>query len=123
VRAALKKNEISKKELEARRVLIRRCMSTTMATRQPWRSIMQIDNPEEEDALEQRAEFERNSILDDQDQMQYKMENSVENKKPDYLGDLVTKIGASGLAANKIMENLGIAYNCIQLPEEEDNEF
>ena len=55
--------------------------------------------------------------------MLYKMENSVENKKPDYLGDLVTKIGASGAAANKIMENLGIAYNCIQLPEEEDNEF
>ena len=84
---------------------------------------MQNDNPEEEDALEQRSEFERNSILDDQDQMLYKMENSVENKKPDYLGELVTKIGASGAAANKIMENLGIAYNCIQLPEEEDSEF
>ena len=86
---------------------------------------MHIDNPEEEDALEQRADFERNSILDDQDQMQYKMENSIENKKPDYLGELVTKIGASGAAANKIFENLGIAYNCIQLPEEEeeDNEL
>jgi hypothetical protein len=33
------------------------------------------------------------------------MENSVENKKPDYLGELVTKIGASGAAANKIFEN------------------
>lgn len=84
---------------------------------------MQIDNPEEEDALEARAEFEKNAILDQEDQMQYKMENSVENKKPDYLGELVTKIGASGAAANKIFENLGIAYNCIQLPEEEDDEF
>ena len=84
---------------------------------------MQIDNPEEEDAIEQRAEFERNSILDDQDQMLYKMENSVENKKPDYLGDLVTKIGASGIAANKILKNLGNDQSCIQLPEEEDSEF
>ena len=84
---------------------------------------MQIDNPEEEDAIEQRAEFEKNAILDQEDQMQYKMENSIENKKPDYLGELVTKIGASGAAANKKFENLGIAYNCIQLPEEEDDEL
>ena len=84
---------------------------------------MQIDNPEEEDAIEQRAEFEKNAILDQEDQMQYKMENSIENKKPDYLGELVTKIGASGAAANKIFENLGIAYTCIQLPEEEDDEL
>ena len=35
---------------------------------------MQIDNPEEEDAIEQRAEFEKNAILDQEDQMQYKME-------------------------------------------------
>lgn len=84
---------------------------------------MQIDNPEEEDAIEQRAEFERNAILDEQDQMLYKMENSVENKKPNYLGDLVTKIGTSGAAADKILKNLGNDQNCIQVPEEEDSEF
>jgi hypothetical protein len=85
---------------------------------------MRIDNPEEDDALELQAEFERNSILDAEDEKQYKMEKSLENKKPDYLAELVTKIETSGNKANKIFENLGIAYNCIQLPdEEEDSEF
>jgi hypothetical protein len=86
----------------------------------------ETSNPKEipeEDIEEMRAEFERNSILDAEEEKAYKAEKSTENKKPDYLGELITKIAISGNKANKIIENNVISQGCLHLPEEDSDVF
>ena len=85
---------------------------------------MQTNNPDqpfEEDIQEMRAEFERNSILDAEEEKAYKAEKSQENKKPDYLSDLTTKIGISGNKANKIIQNLLTGEGPVGPFKEEDD--
>jgi len=85
---------------------------------------MQTNNPDqpfEEDIQEMRAEFERNSILDAEEEKAYKAEKSQENKKPDYLSDLTTKIGISGNKANKIIQNLLTGEGPVRPFKEEDD--
>lgn len=86
---------------------------------------MQTNNPDqpfEDDIQEMRAEFERNSILDAEEEKAYKAEKSQENKKPDYLSDLVTKIGTSGNKANKIIGNWLSEQGFIDSPKGEDDD-
>lgn len=87
---------------------------------------MKPNNPNdipEEDVEEMRAEFERNSILDAEEEKTYKAEKSQENKKPEYLAELITKIAISGNKANKIIRDINDGRQTVWPQEGDSNDI